>query len=244
MHIWTAHLGAIPSTASVFAVVASEEERQRAGSIRVESVRERYVAARIFFRTTLSLYSDAEASDIVFEQGPHGKPSIAGSELEFNLTHSADLALLALCCGRRVGIDVERISPMPCALDIARRFFSADEYTELASFPPDLQSAAFYATWTRKEAFLKGLGVGIPNHLGQFTVQTSPCLPAALLRVEWQPDLSKQWELRDLHVESGYCGCLAVEEHLMSVRHFSWSLESCQRASRIAPWGQIHSADA
>ena len=184
VHVWTAHLSAIPSPAGVFAVVASDEERQRAGSIRIASVRERYVAARIFLRTTLSLYSGAEANDIVFEQGLHGKPSIAGSELEFNLTHSADLALLALCCVRRVGIDVERISPAPFALDIARRFFSANEYTELAGLPSDLLSAAFYATWTRKEAFLKGLGVGIPSHLGQFTVQTSPCFPAALLRVD------------------------------------------------------------
>jgi len=224
VHVWQAPLNTVPPAFQELAALLPKHELKRVRSMWIPSVRDRYVISRIFLRTTLSFYLGTDATDIVFELSKFGKPYIAKSDLEFNLTHSANLALLAVASRRRVGIDVERVSLDPPVLDIARRFFSTDEYAALEALPSDLLPSAFYATWTRKEAFLKGVGLGIARHLAQVVVSISPREPAAVLRVDWDSSLAGRWNLCDLDVDKGYCSCLAVEGHQVPIRCFSWPL--------------------
>ncbi len=224
VHVWQAHLSTLPLAFQDIASVMSERELERARSMSIPLVRDRYLISRIFLRTTLSFYLGIDATDIVFELSQFGKPYIAKSDLEFNLTHSADVALLAVASSRKVGIDVERVSLDLPVLGIARRFFSADEYATLEALPSDLLLSAFYATWTRKEAFLKGVGLGVARHLAQFAVSIYPREPAAILHVDWESSLADRWDLCDLDVDEGYCSCLAVEGHQVPIRNFSWPL--------------------
>ena len=224
VHVWQAHLSTVPPTFQELASFAPKHELEQARSMWIPSVRERYAISRIFLRTTLSFYLGIDATDIVFELSQFGKPRIAKSDLEFNLTHSANLALLAIASNRRVGIDVEQVSTDPRVLEIARRFFSTDEYAALEALPSDLLLSAFYATWTRKEAFLKGVGLGIARHLAKCAVSVSPREPAAVLRVDWDSSLAGRWHLYDLDVDEGYFSCLAVEGHQVPIRNFSWPL--------------------
>jgi len=226
VHVWQAHLSTVPLEFQDIASFVPKDELARARLMRIPSVRDRYTISRIFLRSTLSFYLGIDATDIVFELSQFGKPYIAKSDLEFNLTHSANLALLAIASKRRAGIDVERVSTDPPVLDIARRFFSTDEYAASEALPSDLLLSAFYATWTRKEAFLKGVGLGIARHLAQCAVSVSPREPAAVLRVDWDSSLAGRWDLCDLDVDEGYFSCLAVEGHQVPIRCFSWPIHS------------------
>ena len=98
----------------------------------------------------------------MFETDAFGKPHLrdAGS-LEFSLSHSEHECLIAVSPGEVVGVDVEVIRPVPDAYALARRHFTASERSEWESVEDSLRIRAFLACWTRKEACLKALGVGV-----------------------------------------------------------------------------------
>jgi 4'-phosphopantetheinyl transferase len=75
-------------------------------------------------------------------------------ELRFNLSHSQEMALVAVALEIEVGVDVERIRPLPEFIAIARRFFPPGE-----PLPRDAEE--FFRAWTRIEAQLKARGVGL-----------------------------------------------------------------------------------
>ena len=67
VHVWQAHLSTLPLAFQDIASVMSERELERARSMSIPLVRDRYLISRIFLRTTLSFYLGIDATDIVFE---------------------------------------------------------------------------------------------------------------------------------------------------------------------------------
>jgi len=116
-------------------------------------------------RSVLSRYLDASPGAIELEIGSHGKPRLAGGELEFNLSNSAGLALIAVSEGREVGVDVERIEPRRDFLALAERALGPEAVATLRATPGDERAHAFYDLWVRHEAGLKcgGGGLGGPR---------------------------------------------------------------------------------
>ena len=116
----------------------------------------------------LSQYLGKEPVELKFDYSSRGKPALtkhAGEKmLHFNLAHSDELMLLAVTRVCAVGIDVERLRPLADAEDIAERFFSARESMQLKTLPKASKLAAFFKLWTRKEAWLKATGAGLPSY--------------------------------------------------------------------------------
>ncbi len=102
----------------------------------------------------------------MLRKAKHGKPQLAdpGAALRFNLSHSGDLALIAVAWGREVGVDVERVVPRRNLVGLARRALAPGEAERIEALPPDGRLDAFYAAWTRREAVAKchGVGLGAP----------------------------------------------------------------------------------
>ena len=128
----------------------------------------------------------------------HGKPHLAGRpDLDFNLSHSGELALIAVTRGRRVGVDVERVRPRTDVLAIARGSLSTREHQAIESLgTDDARRTAFFRCWTRKEAYLKGLGVGLAGGL------------------DTDPDEAHGWRIRSLVAPPGYKAAVAAEGQL------------------------------
>ena len=146
------------------------------------------------------------------------------ASLDFSVSHSADLALIAIAVGRRVGVDVERHDAKVRILKLATRFFSPREAAELASLPECDQLAGFYRGWTCKEAYLKATGFGLSFPLSKFTVALNPREPVSLLEVADQPDEAARWRMHSLDVATDFSAALLVEvssQELVSVRQWS-----------------------
>lgn len=112
-----------------------EAERERARALRLPEARRRWVAARWALRLVLGSYLGRDPAAIELRFGAHGKPALAGNEsLRFNLSHSGELAVIAVSGEREVGVDVQRLGAKP---------------------------AEYYAAWVRREAIAKCQGVGI-----------------------------------------------------------------------------------
>ena len=111
-------------------------------------------------REVLAVYLGEEAAGIVIVRGEHGKPRLARGGLEFNLSHSGKLALLAVSRTRTVGVDVERLKPNRDFLALAEKALAADAVEEVREAAPEERPAVFYRHWVRHEARLKCLGTG------------------------------------------------------------------------------------
>jgi len=217
--VWRASLNALPDLHEVL----SPDELQRASRFHFEKDRRHFIAARGWMRVVLARYLDVTPASLCFEYGARGKPSLSENrDLRFNLSHSHDLALLAVARHREVGIDVEFMKESTAGPEIAERFFSAAEVAELCGFPFDRQRAAFFAGWTRKEAFIKATGIGLFGALDRFTVSLAPDESQVSLRVHDDEQESTRWTLFSLQPGEGYAGALAAEGGDWQLRCFDW----------------------
>jgi 4'-phosphopantetheinyl transferase len=182
----------------------TREEACKAASFRFEADRQRYAIAHAALREILPRKLRTLPEGICFDIGSFGKPSTPG--LEFNLSHSGNLALVAIG-NVPLGVDIERIEALD-AFELAGHHFSTAEVLALRSLPPDAVLDGFFACWTRKEAFVKATGEGLARPLHQFDVSVGRT--AALLVT--RPDSSEagRWVLQRLDVGAGYAASLCV----------------------------------
>jgi 4'-phosphopantetheinyl transferase len=131
--------------------------------------------------------------------------------MSFNVSHSHGCAAFAIARGREVGIDLEWIRADIEVGQIAKRFFSEREKATLLALPDDQKKRAFFACWTRKEAYVKARGEGLALLLDRFDVSFVDGQPAAVLVDRGSPTEVYRWSLRDLPVMPGYAAAIAVE---------------------------------
>lgn len=212
VEVWTIDLKT--DTPFIEAAMASlpADERARAGRFRVAAARNRYLLAHSALRRLLAPKLNQTPGNISFQPGPNGKPELAGSikqPLHFNLSHSGDLALVAISSVAPVGVDVEQIRPLANAVRLAGRFFKPSESAALSQCPASERQAAFFRVWTRKEALLKATGQGIAYGLGRFEVSCEP--GGGLLAVDGNATKAQHWTLHDWCPTEGYLAAAAIE---------------------------------
>ena len=133
------------------------------------------------------------------------------------------MALIALARGIELGVDLEQHRPLPDAGDLVKNFFSAAEIRALAELPPALQTTGFFNAWTRKEAFVKAIGLGLACPLNRFTVSLAPDQPAALLAVADAADALEKWNLVSLAVAADYSAALVYEGPPAVLKCLAWN---------------------
>jgi len=143
--------------------------------------------------------------------------------LRFNVSHSGRLALLGFARDRELGVDIEHRRPLPDLLGLARTAFSPPEYAALCRLPPAAHHDAFFACWSRKEAFIKATGEGVAQ-LAAFEVSLAPGEPARLVRVDGEP--VGRWSMHELPAIPDYAAALVVEAASGSrLACWDWPLE-------------------
>jgi 4'-phosphopantetheinyl transferase len=166
VHVWRADLTAV---ADELDELLSDEERERAGRIVNERDGELWSRSRGLLRALLGRYLQREPRSLRFTTGEHGKPALAGDAdessrspgLSFNMSHSGQLALYAFSEAGAVGVDVEHARRPIDEVAIAARALGAGEARRLRALAPETRRQEFLRAWTRHEAELKCLGVGI-----------------------------------------------------------------------------------
>jgi 4'-phosphopantetheinyl transferase len=221
VHLWRLDLAAAAASEERWRQVLSPDERARAGRFRFARDRQSFTATRAVLRIILGGYGAGDPGTLVFEYGDKDKPSLARSGLDpnnspkridFNISHSGAVALLAFARGRALGVDVEQIRNDRDAEAIARRFFSEREQRELAGFNASETLRGFFRCWTRKEAFIKARGEGLSIPLSDFDVSIKPLDENALLATRPDPSEAARWSLRDVPGGEGYEAALCVED--------------------------------
>ena len=226
VHLWLVCLDGHDLDLEDLGETLSKDEQTKARRFRFEQHRKRYVACRGILRKLIGNYLLQEPSHIRFQYGPKGKPLLdrgLAEGLRFNLSHSKEIALLALTHHREIGVDVEFVRPLSDAKQIAQRFFSPHERADLLSLALEDQAAAFFNCWTRKEAYLKARGEGITRGLDQFWVSLAPGAPARLLSVQWDPKEVNRWSMLSLRPTPDSIAALVVEGTGWKPRYWQWT---------------------
>jgi 4'-phosphopantetheinyl transferase len=201
----------------------SADEQARADRFIRPRDRRRFIRCRAALREILGQLIAIDAGSVGFRAAGHGKPEIdweameaagmaGGSALQFNVSHSAGLGLVAVGRGGALGVDVEKVRPITEAERIVASYFTPSELAAFSSIADAAKAMAFVRGWTRKEAILKGLGIGLAGLATRYETWfgidplTSRFVPATpLSRVG-------DWHLWETTPQPGYVAALAIHE--------------------------------
>lgn len=185
------------------ASVLSDPERKRFDSFASADAARRWGAGRVGLRIVLAEAVGADAGELRLTRGAQGKPALAGSSLRFNKSDSGELAAVALCEEREVGLDVEAHRDVTRSERIARRFFSAREQQELKSLPQEERAKAFFDCWTVKEAVLKCDGGGLGAlPMASFSAPLDP---------DWHGAIAGKWWGARLNIAPRLSGAVVLQ---------------------------------
>jgi 4'-phosphopantetheinyl transferase len=226
VHIWRASLVQDPAMVSELSDLLAPDERRRAEKYYRSVDRDRFIVARGVLRKIISIYLPVSPEALQFTYNEYGKPSIVGHQndrhLNFNLSHSNELALYAFRFDRGLGIDIEYIREDFATFEIAEHFFAKGEVDALRSLPVDQRVKAFFNCWSRKESYIKALGMGISFPLDRFTVSLAPDDAPALLKVEDDEREPDRWKMYELLPGDSYAAAVIVENPQVILRQWDW----------------------
>lgn len=221
--IWRVGLELDDAAVAELAQVLSAEELVRADRFYFPRDRRRFIAARASLRNILAGVLGAVPRSIVFSYNVFGKPALADGmnrEIRFNVSHSQEVALVAVAKGGSLGIDIEAVNRDVPLLEIAERFFSQKERSALRSVPRDFQAEAFFDCWVCKEAYIKARGMGLSLPLESFSLPVLPGERCSL--VSEDSEGVRHWSVAGIPCDEGFRAAIAVEGEMLPWRLLRW----------------------
>jgi 4'-phosphopantetheinyl transferase len=215
VHVWRIPVAADAAHANDFSYLLTPMEQARGSRYTRVDDRLRFELGRAVLRCLLARYLGVTPRQVGIDLDRAGKPVLDASTradermIHFNLSHSGGWIVAAFARSSAVGIDVEAVRAKSASAQLIEYLMSDNERQSLQTLPKQQQVAAFFKCWTSKEAFVKGLGVGLSVALKAIEVSVDPEQPAQLLSAP--PELSPDnWYLRTLEFSEGYAATLAL----------------------------------
>jgi len=246
VHIWWIPLTRPPGEVERMRRLLPDEEKARLERRLDPTQQERLTVAWGKAREILASYLDRPPDKVCVRREANGKPILGGkvgSKLTFSLSHSHTVALVAVAPRLGLGVDVERVRENVDVMHLAKRFFSIEEARALASLPAGERASAFFRTWVRKEALIKGLGLGVPSALPKVSIEVDAVdTHRILIPLEEGGDEGTTWTVCDLDVLSlGYAAAVAVEHseplisfHVVAAAHLVCDGKKRRRRQRTS----------
>lgn len=222
VHVWRFNLASGPDVEQVFRQVLDEPETVRADRFIRPEHRTRFAVGRGVLRYLLGRYTDTPPSEIHFDYNAHGKPSLADADagIEFNVSNTGSLGVIAITAGQPIGIDIERYRKKLEMEKVARRFFAPAEVDFLFELEPELRTRAFYRCWSSKEAIMKACGRGLSLGLSRFEVNVDPDASPRLLTAPPELGDIEHWQMESIPMEPEVEGIIALEGTVDSAKLF------------------------
>jgi 4'-phosphopantetheinyl transferase len=225
IHVWLNYLNVHEARIKHLYPLLSAVEKERSERFKFYKHRKAFIASHGFMHTVLGYYTPTPASEIVFSHTEKGKPFLLEEHnpdnIQFNLSHSNNIAMLAVCRNNSLGIDVEYSNKKTDWAGISKRFFAADEQQAFFKLSEDIQKQVFFQVWTRKEAHMKVTGSGLSLAPTQFSISIPP-QAAAFIANHKQTD-NNFYKMQDIilpEMFKGYYACLSANFNFEKISQF------------------------
>ncbi len=179
IHLWVVECQQITEQALLdeYQALLNSEEQKRFDRFVFPKHKKQFLISRALLRSVIGQYLNQHPESLIFARNAYGKPRIASFEqslpISFNLSHTNDLSVLAVSLDNDLGVDVEYLTRKVDILKLAERFFSKQEYSELATLDVKKFDERFFKLWTLKEAYIKACGMGLAIPLRDFSFNFS-----------------------------------------------------------------------
>ncbi len=227
--IWRHHVSSDLSRKSELQKVLSADEQARANRFRFEVDRDRFVVCRAVLRTILGGYLSVEPTSIVFCHNEFGKPSVkqprGTHSLEFNSSHSREIALFAFTSGTQIGIDVEHINPSFPESEVVETYYTEIERSILRDLSATKRTETFFRFWTQKEAYVKALGKGF-SHPFPDVSKMQPADQSAADPPSYELHRYEDWYLATFCPHRDYIATVALEVAPQNIDFFQWDTKA------------------
>lgn len=222
IHLWEIHLDCKEDVLERRTLLLSEVEKVRMANFKFLIDRQRFVCFHGAMREILAKYAKIPPGQLIFHTEEFGKPFFEQFEnLQFNLTHSHDKAILAIS-NASVGVDIEYIRPIDDILEFSSRFFTEQEKDDVSGRSGDDQLKRFYQIWTGKEALIKATGKGLSYDLSSFSIQSS-CPPFIVFHNRNQKNgPNESWNLHFIDNWNEYTGACVYAGITKAIRFYEW----------------------
>jgi 4'-phosphopantetheinyl transferase len=150
-----------------FWTLLNPSERIKSQRFYRQDDRNNYILVHGMLRSLLSRTLGLPPDSLEFSYNQYGKPYVsgAGTKIFFNMSHSSDVSVIGFDPASEIGVDVEKINENVDYESIISHFFTCNEISYIHSRRNE-SLRRFFEIWTRKEALLKALGIGITENLG------------------------------------------------------------------------------
>jgi 4'-phosphopantetheinyl transferase len=222
-HVIRANLSLSAGAIAQLSSILSLDEHERAACFHFAKHRRRFIACRGLLRSILGAYLRVAPADLRFIYGPNGKPGLEPNQhpedVQFNLSHSEELALYAVARNVPIGVDVERLSSRVNLDKLSRNLFSRAQLEVYTKLPQGEKINAFFRCWTRKEAFIKAIGEGLGYPLDSFDVPMGE--HSKSLTIDGGTHAG-EWSIHHLSPAPGFVGAVAFKGKSDAVRNFRY----------------------
>jgi len=230
IHIWRINLDALAEKLAGLKSLLSEDEKEKADHYYFEKDAKRYQVARSVLRILLAKYLNAAPDCLEFDQNPYGRPMLRVPQLtdllNFNVSHSSFLAVLAFGRMKEIGVDIEEHRADFVSLEVAKRFFSASETESLVGLGQDEFIQTFFNCWTRKEAYIKAKGMGLSLALDSFAIETSQTAFPKLQFSKHFPADSQKFMFVSFSPWEKFSAALAIKSKEARIRFFDYIMNT------------------
>ena len=215
VHVWYCYCDdpLVVAKQHEYAALLTDDEIARQKRFAFEKDRRLFLVARALLRTTLSRYADVAPEAWRFEQTTKGKPFLPPNAnlppLEFNVSHSGQMAACAVTLRHTVGVDVEsttrRADPK-----VAGHFLSPSELALFLDAEDEARRELFYRYWTLKEAYAKALGSGLSMRFTEFSFLLKAQSPPTIVLNPSDRDPTDNWQFHQQLLARDYCLAVAA----------------------------------
>lgn len=210
VHLWLINLNISEREKKRLTDTLSPDEIARADRFKFAQHRNRFIAARGYLRQILSSYLQKPSQEIIFNYSDRGKPKLPNTNLQFNVSHSQDIALYGITKNNLIGIDIEYLRSNVECDKIAERFFNERESQIINNLSQEKQAQIFYHFWTIKEAYLKATGEGLGGGLETVAIELNSNLEAEVKAIANNTIKPHNWFFESFIPESDFVASVAV----------------------------------
>jgi 4'-phosphopantetheinyl transferase len=227
IHIWDFNIEPSENLAALYFNDLSEVEKNKSNEIKIKDVKYRSIISKVIAKNILSKYLGININQITFAYNKFGKPTIFPNinhfNLNFNISHSFHMGIIALTKQNLIGIDIERIIALKDMDDIINLCFNDYEINRLSCLRNPSKMMIFYKIWTGKEAFVKAIGQGLTFPLKNIAFDFDNDMGINLKYIKNYPDSLTKWKIYNFSPQENYTSTLAVKNDSIQIKRFKWN---------------------